>query len=46
LTHQEVVDEMKANIEKVRRLFFQVIAEGTGERTCRCPHALAELGSL
>ncbi|MFC4768979.1 S-methyl-5'-thioadenosine phosphorylase [Effusibacillus consociatus] len=46
LTHQEVVDEMKANIEKVRKLFFRVIQEGTGERTCRCPHALAELGSL
>jgi 5'-methylthioadenosine phosphorylase len=46
LTHQEVVDEMKANIEKVRKLFFQVIGAGPGERDCRCPHALAELGSL
>lgn len=46
LTHQEVVEEMKANIEKVRKLFFQVIEAGTGERDCRCPHALAELGSL
>jgi 5'-methylthioadenosine phosphorylase len=46
LTHQEVVDEMKANIEKVRKLFYKVIQTGTGERTCRCPHALAELGSL
>lgn len=46
LTHQEVVDTMNANIEKVRRLFFKVVESGTGERTCRCPHALAELGSL
>lgn len=46
LTHQEVVDAMKANLEKVRHLFFRVIGTGTGERTCGCPHALAELGSL
>lgn len=46
LTHQEVVDEMKANIQNVRRLFYKVIEQGTGDRTCRCPHALAELGSL
>ncbi|WP_018133290.1 S-methyl-5'-thioadenosine phosphorylase [Effusibacillus pohliae] len=46
LTHQEVVDRMKANIDQVRRLFFRVIETGTGERTCSCPHALAELGSL
>lgn len=46
LTHREVMDEMKANIEKVRKLFFKVIEAGTGERTCQCPHALAELGSL
>ncbi|BCJ85432.1 S-methyl-5'-thioadenosine phosphorylase [Effusibacillus dendaii] len=46
LTHQEVADTMRANIEKVRRLFFELIKRGLEERTCRCPHALAELGSL
>ncbi|MGB8954881.1 MAG: S-methyl-5'-thioadenosine phosphorylase [Tumebacillaceae bacterium] len=46
LTHQEVVDAMKANVQKIRELFFRAIEAGTGERTCACPHALAELGSL
>jgi 5'-methylthioadenosine phosphorylase len=46
LTHQEVVDAMKANVQKIRELFFHTIERGTGERTCACPHALAELGSL
>lgn len=46
LTHQEVTDAMQANIEKVSHLFYKVIQTGTGERTCQCPHALAELGSL
>jgi 5'-methylthioadenosine phosphorylase len=46
LTHQEVIDTMKDNVQKIRELFFRVIERGTGERTCACPHALAELGSL
>jgi 5'-methylthioadenosine phosphorylase len=46
LTHAEVVDTMKDNVQKIRELFFRVIEQGTGERTCACPHALAELGSL
>ncbi|MGZ4111876.1 MAG: S-methyl-5'-thioadenosine phosphorylase [Tumebacillaceae bacterium] len=46
LTHQEVIDTMKDNVQKIRELFFRTIERGTGERTCACPHALAELGSL
>lgn len=46
LTHQEVIDTMKDNVQKIRELFFRTIEQGTGERTCACPHALAELGSL
>jgi 5'-methylthioadenosine phosphorylase len=46
LTHQEVIDAMKENVQKIRELFFNAIKRGTGERTCACPHALAELGSL
>jgi len=46
LTHQEVIDTMKDNVNKLRELFFRIIEQGTGERTCACPRALAELGSL
>ncbi|TCP59277.1 5'-methylthioadenosine phosphorylase [Tumebacillus sp. BK434] len=46
LTHQEVVDTMKENVQKIRELFFHAIESDKGERTCACPHALAELGSL
>jgi 5'-methylthioadenosine phosphorylase len=46
LTHKEVMDVMKANIEHVRRIFFQVISASDGNRDCACPQALHELGSL
>jgi 5'-methylthioadenosine phosphorylase len=46
LTHQEVIDTMKTRIETVRKLFFDTIVQGSHERTCACPHALDELGTL
>jgi 5'-methylthioadenosine phosphorylase len=46
LTHKEVMDVMKDNIQKVRELFYKTIADSDGTRDCACPHALHELGSL
>jgi 5'-methylthioadenosine phosphorylase len=46
LTHAEVIETMRDNVQKIRELFFHAIERGFGERTCACPHALAELGSL
>ncbi|UOF89688.1 S-methyl-5'-thioadenosine phosphorylase [Fodinisporobacter ferrooxydans] len=46
LTHREVMEVMQANVANVRELFYQVIEDSSGERTCQCPHALHELGSL
>ncbi|GIM48055.1 putative 6-oxopurine nucleoside phosphorylase [Collibacillus ludicampi] len=46
LTHQEVIDTMKDRIETVRKLFLLTIENGHHERTCACPHALDELGTL
>lgn len=40
LTHEEVVQEMAANVHKIRQLFFRAIADYSGERSCRCGQAV------
>lgn len=40
LTHEEVVETMAANVNRIRQLFFETIAHLDTERTCRCPHAV------
>lgn len=40
LTHEEVTSAMAANVEKLRRLFYQFIENDTGERTCGCTTAV------
>jgi 5'-methylthioadenosine phosphorylase len=42
LTHQEVLDVMSENIEKVRKLFARVIPKIPKERKCICKDALKE----
>lgn len=46
LTHQEVVDTMKQNQEKLKRLVMKTIALVTEERNCLCQSALKELGKF
>ncbi|MCL6631439.1 MAG: S-methyl-5'-thioadenosine phosphorylase [Alicyclobacillus herbarius] len=46
LTHQEVVEQMAANVEKIRTWFFAVIDELDGPRTCACSHAVSGQGEL
>ena len=36
LTHQEVLDVMADNVDKVRRLLMEVVPSLTGERDCDC----------
>ncbi len=46
LTHQEVVDNMALMREKLHRLVFRALEVLTPERSCRCQHALDELGKF
>jgi 5'-methylthioadenosine phosphorylase len=46
LTHQEVVDNMALMGEKLRSLIFSTLETLTTERSCRCQHALDELGKF
>lgn len=40
VTHQEVIEEMGRNVEKIRRLFFHAIHQLTEDRECSCAHAV------
>ncbi|MFB5189354.1 S-methyl-5'-thioadenosine phosphorylase [Alicyclobacillus fastidiosus] len=40
LTHQEVVDTMRDNVDKIRTLFYEFIQSDRDERTCDCKRAV------
>lgn len=40
LTHEEVVETMAANVDRIRQLFFATIGHLGTERTCRCKNAV------
>ncbi|MBM7867052.1 S-methyl-5'-thioadenosine phosphorylase [Heliobacterium gestii] len=46
LTHMEVLDAMKANIENIKRMTMRTIAMLEPEADCECQHALAEFGGF
>ncbi|GEO27108.1 putative 6-oxopurine nucleoside phosphorylase [Alicyclobacillus acidoterrestris] len=46
LTHQEVVDTMQQNVEKIRTLFYEFIRADDDIRNCPCPHAVGNQAPL
>ncbi|MBX6352843.1 MAG: S-methyl-5'-thioadenosine phosphorylase [Thermoflavifilum sp.] len=46
LTHEEVVEQMRANVHRVRELFFETFLHMDGIRDCRCPHAVGGQSTL
>lgn len=41
LTHEEVVAEMRRNVDRLRQLFFATLEGLTPDRGCRCQHSVA-----